>query len=55
MLQQIELQKDVQLGGEADILSQGGVQVLQTPRSGLLAVVSADDRSWVASLQPQQA
>jgi hypothetical protein len=51
----VDLPKDVQLGGEATILSQGGEEVFRTPPGGLLAVISADDRSWVGVLQPQQA
>jgi hypothetical protein len=51
----VDLPKDVQLGGEATILSQGGEEVFRTPLGSLLAVISADDRSWVGVLQPQQA
>jgi hypothetical protein len=54
-VQQMDLPKGVQLGGEASILSQGGEEVFRTPAGSLLAVIGADDRSWVGVLQPQQA
>lgn len=41
------------LGGEAVLVDEGGQQVAKTPRGSVLAVITADDRSWAATLQPQ--
>jgi hypothetical protein len=42
------------LGGEAAITDGEGAVVSRTPRGSVLAVVTADDRSWSAYLQPKQ-
>lgn len=43
------------LGGEAAIMDGAGAVVSRTPAGSLLAVVTLDDASWSAYLQPTQA
>ncbi len=49
-----EAHQETVLGGEAAITDGEGAVVSRTPRGSVLAVVTADDRSWSAYLQPSQ-